>query len=70
MQTQTISIPESGVIEINIEGLTRDFAFKVHVLDPVLPGLPTGDWAQHQQNAARTGRTEVSVAPPYRTRWV
>jgi len=70
VQTQTISIPESGVIEINIEGLTRDFAFKVHVLDPVLPGLPTGDWAQHQQNAARTGRTEVSVAPPYRTRWV
>jgi hypothetical protein len=70
VQTQTISIPESGVIEINIEGLTRDLAFKVRVLDPVLPGLPSGDWAQHQQNAARTGRTEVSVAPPYRIRWV
>lgn len=70
LQVETISIPESGTIQINIEGLTRDLAFKVRVLDPVLPGLPTGDWAQHQQNAARTGRTEVSVAPPYRTRWV
>lgn len=70
LQVETISIPEAGSIQINIEGLTRDLAFKVRVLDPVLPGLPTGDWAQHQQNATRTGHTEVSVAPPYRTRWV
>src|SRR5512139_611404 len=28
-----------------------------------------GDWPQLQANAARTGRTADSVAPPYRMKW-
>ncbi len=27
-------------------------------------------WPQHQNNAARTGRTESTVQPPYRARWI
>ncbi len=28
------------------------------------------DWPQHQRDAARTGRTAVEIAPPYRARWI
>ena len=28
------------------------------------------EWPQHQRDAARTGRTNIEVPPPYRTRWI
>ncbi len=32
-------------------------------------GQPQSDWPQWQHDAARTGRTAASVAPPFRARW-
>ncbi len=34
-----------------------------------LTAQPLGDWPQWQRDAARTGRTAASVAPPFRARW-
>ncbi len=66
----TMTINASGDLELNIVNLQRDLAFRIRMLDVLPPAAPARDWAQHQQNASRTGRTAVSVAPPYRTRWI
>ncbi|MCS6929063.1 MAG: PQQ-binding-like beta-propeller repeat protein [Saprospiraceae bacterium] len=34
-----------------------------------LQSQPLGEWPQWQRDAARTGRTAASVAPPFRARW-
>jgi hypothetical protein len=66
----TVWVNESGTLQITINQLVRDMAFKVRSLNPGGGSVLANNWPQFQQNAARTGRTTLSVAPPYRARWI
>lgn len=67
-QIDTIIINSTGTYQLNIENLSRDIAFKFFNENVVL--TVSDDWRQYQRDSGRTGRTQVSVAPPYRARWI
>lgn len=68
MQTDTIIISSTGIYQLNIENLIQDVAFKLYNENVVIP--VSDDWSQYQRDAGRTGRTDVSLPPPYRARWI
>lgn len=58
-----------GDLVLTVENLATDTALKLQAIGGAQGPAP-GDWPQHQRDAARTGRTETGVPPPYRARWI
>lgn len=52
-----------------LKGIVKQLALAVGLFLFSALGLAS-DWPQLQKDAARTGRTTDSVAPPYRARWI
>ena len=67
-QIDTVFISGSGVFELQINDLVKDVAIKMYNDNVVI--AEDYDWSQFQKDAARTGRTLLSVPPPYRARWI
>lgn len=67
-QIDTVVVNGNGILSIVIDSLVRDVAFKIYNDDVVIN--ITNEWRQYQRDAGRTGRTHVSVPPPYRVRWI
>lgn len=67
--TETVTANAAGEVVLAVSGLATDTAVKLTALGGSAAPSP-GDWPQHQRDAARTGRTEMGVPPPYRARWV
>lgn len=66
----TVWVNESGMLQVAVNGLIRDIAYQVLHTEPGEISDPGYHWPQHQRDAARTGRTELSIPPPYRARWI
>ncbi len=66
----TVMVGLSGTLQIPVDSLVADVAFKLYNGISAVPITATNDWPQFQHDAARTGRSEASVAPPYRARWI
>jgi PKD repeat protein len=70
LRIDTMEILPDGILDIPIENLVRDVAFKIYNIDKIEDPQAITDWPQYQQNSQRHGRSDVSVAPPYRPRWI
>jgi outer membrane protein assembly factor BamB len=67
--TQNLTADAAGVVTLTVTSLATDTAVKLSTLGgSVAPG--PGDWSQHQRDAARTGRADTAVPPPFRARWI
>ncbi|MBK7807320.1 MAG: PQQ-like beta-propeller repeat protein [Saprospiraceae bacterium] len=64
----TIIVNSTGVFQFTIENLIQDLAFKFYNENVVVS--ISDDWRQYQRDAGRTGRTGISLPPPYRARWI
>jgi hypothetical protein len=67
---ETLTVNASGILQIPVNNLVTDIAFKLNNGNSTPPLVVSQDWPQFQKDAARTGRTASSVSPPYRTRWI
>ncbi len=66
---ETLRADATGTVTLSVTNLATDTAVKLLATSGSQPPAH-GDWPQHQRDAARTGRTEQGVAPPYRARWI
>lgn len=70
IQSDTIVINNSGTYQLQITDLATDLAFKFFNEEAGAQISIAYDWPQFQRDAARTGRTTLSIPPPYRARWI
>ncbi len=67
---EMVTVNASGILQIQVDSLVADIAFKLSGGGTGIVPVVSQDWPQFQKDAARSGRTTSSVAPPFRARWI